>query len=351
LSEKPLKIIFFRHSLLGRGGDKMIVCQANRLVSRGHHVVIRTSRVSTHFTLDERVEIKLSGAGSVVATLFDLFRLATDFDLLIVDIIPLAILAGLRFGRRRVLYYCQDWDVSYYQKFSVRLLIRFFYWFEKTFLRLPVIVVADHLLDKIGRRDIGQTFVVENGIDLTVFNADLRKQPVFSSQEVPSILIFLRPDLRKGSDLALRLIKRLAQNYAGRFRVVSVGESCPEMLVGVTWDDQGTVDEYRLSQLLNRCDLFLYPSRHEGFGLMAVEAFACRCLLLTTTAVPFAQDGWNALVAPVADAAGLYDRLCTLLDGRVDAEALVCRAADFAATHSISACTEAFATVVEGLEG
>jgi len=347
LTGKPLTVIFFRHSLLGRGGDKMIVAQANRLVSRGHHVIIMTSLVSTHFVLDERVKVEITGTVSVTATMMNLCRMASGFDLMIVDIIPLAVMAGLRFGRKRIVYYCQDWDVSYYQKNFIRLLIRLLYWLERVVLRLPVIVVSDHLLEKIGRRGVGRTFVVENGIDPIIFNATLRKRSAFSSHELPTVLIFLREDFRKGSDLSLRLVKRLAGAYPEGFKIISVGEACQEMIPGIEWDDQGTVDEDHLNYLLNCCDLFLYPSRHEGFGLMALEAFACRCLLLTTVAVSFAIDGQNALVAAVEDEQGLYDRLYALLDGRIDVEKLVDNADKFSASHSVSACSEQFACIIE----
>lgn len=326
----------------------MIVCQANQLTGHGHKVVIRTSRVDTHFVCDDGVVVQLSGSRTVPSTLLDLCRMSDDFDFLVVDIIPLAVLAGLRFGRRRVIYYCQDWDVSYYKNPFPRYFIRFLYWVEKTFFRMPVIVVADHLLDKIGRRGVPPAFVVENGINPITFNANSRERPSCSSS-VLSILLFLRKDQRKGTELALALIKRLASNYTGRFRVVSVGESCPENVPGIEWDHHGTVDENRLNQLLNSSDLFLYPSRHEGFPLMAVEAFACRCLLVTTRAVPFAKDRYNALVADVDDLHGLYDRLCAVMDGQVDVDLLVRNAADFAARHSMSVCTENFVKVIEEL--
>jgi len=347
LPGKPLTVLFFRHTLLGRGGDKMIVAQANRLVSRGHRVIIMTSLIATHFVLDERVKVELTGSISVVATMMNLCRMAFSFDLMIVDIVPLTVLAAIRFGRKRIVYYCQDWDVSYYQKKSFRLLIRSLYWFERVFLRVPIVVVADHLLDKVGRRGVGRTFVVENGIDPIIFNATLRKRSAFSSHELPTVLIFLRDDFRKGSDLSLKLVKRLAVAYPEGFKIISVGEACQEMIPGIEWDDQGTVDEDRLNHLLNCCDLFLYPSRHEGFSLMALEAFSCRCLLLTTVAVSFATDGQNALVAAVEDEQGLYDRLCSLMDARIDVEKLVDNANNFSASHSVSACSEQFACIIE----
>lgn len=350
LCHKPLHILFFRHSLLGRGGDKMVVCQANALARRGHRVTIRTATLATPFSLDARVEISLTGGNSVAATLMDLLIGNFSFDLMIVDIIPLAVLAGIRFGRTKVIYYAQDWDVSYYRSFFPRLLVRLLYFIERSFLRIPVIVVSEHLLGKIGRNGIGATYVVENGIDLALFNSNDRSSPAFASeQHIPTFLLFIRNDWRKGSDLALKVVKRLADQYPHAFRVVAVGNRAAIGPLQIDWVDKGFVDELQIADLMRQCDLFLYPSRHEGFGLMALEAFACGCLLVTTTAVGFAHDIENSLVAEVDDEQGLYNRLCLLLEKQIEIPPLIKRAEKFACEHPLELCINRFCSVVEGL--
>lgn len=349
LCHKPLHILFFRHSLLGRGGDKMVVCQANALARRGHRVTIRTATLATPFSLDNRIEICLTGNSSVAATLLDLLIGSFSFDLLIVDIIPLAVLAGIRFGRAKVLYYAQDWDVSYYRSLAFRSLIRLLYFVERSFLRIPVIVVSEHLLGKIGRTGIGATYVVENGIDLALFNSSGRSNPAFDSGQIPIFLLFIRNDWRKGSDLALKVVKRLADRYPHAFRVVAVGDQPAIRPSQIDWVDKGFVDERQIADLMRQCDLFLYPSRHEGFGLMALEAFACGCLLVTTTAVGFAHDIENSLVAEVDDEQGLYSRLCLLLEKQIEIAPLVKKAEEFASEHPLELCMDRFCSVVEGL--
>ncbi|ABB31642.1 glycosyl transferase group 1 [Geobacter metallireducens RCH3] len=349
LCHKPLHILFFRHSLLGRGGDKMVVCQANALARRGHQVTIRTATLATPFSLDDRIEINLTGSSSVAATLMDLFKGRFSFDLLIVDIIPLAVLAGIRFGRTKVIYYVQDWDVSYYRSLAFRSLIRLLYFVERSFLRIPVIVVSEHLLGKIGRTGIGATYVVENGIDLTLFNSKGRLHPAFAPGHIPTFLLFIRNDWRKGSDLALKVVKKLADRYPHAFGVVAVGNRPAIRPSQIDWIDKGFMDERQIADLMKQCDLFLYPSRHEGFGLMALEAFACGCLVVTTTAVGFAHDIENSLVAEVDDEQGLYSRLCCLLEKQIEIAPLVKKAEEFASEHPLELCMDRFCSVIEEL--
>ncbi len=50
--------------------------------------------------------------------------------------------------------------------------------------------------------------------------------------------------------------------------------------VGLTSDDMiftGYVEDEELAQLYRYCDLFVFPSFHEGFGLPALEAMSCGC--------------------------------------------------------------------------
>src|SRR5581483_5654895 len=62
----------------------------------------------------------------------------------------------------------------------------------------------------------------------------------------------------------------------------------------------GFVSDADLLQLYNACDLFIFPSFYEGFGLPALEAMACgRAVTCSrTTSLPEVVDGAAILFDP-----------------------------------------------------
>src|SRR5271157_6022209 len=76
--------------------------------------------------------------------------------------------------------------------------------------------------------------------------------------------------------------------FAGRVR-----EAARESGVGDRIQFFGFVSDQDLLQLYNACDLFVFPSFYEGFGLPALEAMACgrAVVCANTTALPEVVDG------------------------------------------------------------
>jgi hypothetical protein len=73
----------------------------------------------------------------------------------------------------------------------------------------------------------------------------------------------------------------------------------------------------RLRQLYNSCDIFVYPSHHEGFGMPPMEAMACKCAVVTTNvgAVPdYAIPGRTALVSPPKAPQQLAENIMKLVE-------------------------------------
>ena len=80
----------------------------------------------------------------------------------------------------------------------------------------------------------------------------------------------------------------------------------------------GFVSDADLLQLYNACDLFVFPSFYEGFGLPALEAMACgRAVICShTSALPEVVDGAASLFDPYA----LDEIVRALADLLLDAE-------------------------------
>ncbi len=73
----------------------------------------------------------------------------------------------------------------------------------------------------------------------------------------------------------------------------------------------------RVAKIFASCDIYLCPSWHEGLGMPAMEAMACRCALVTTDtggSRDYAIDNQTALVSAPKDVAGLTEHLTAVID-------------------------------------
>jgi glycosyltransferase involved in cell wall biosynthesis len=73
---------------------------------------------------------------------------------------------------------------------------------------------------------------------------------------------------------------------------------------GVATERVETNSETGMSAFYNRCDLFVFASRSEGFGLPPLEAMACGCAVVTTDCGgvrDYVEPGRNAWMVPTVD--------------------------------------------------
>jgi glycosyltransferase involved in cell wall biosynthesis len=328
-----LKIVFFRHSLLSRGGDKMIVVHASNLAAKGHEVVIKTNQLRTVFELDDRIRVEPLKYPGKLGTLASALVEKHRADLVIADIIPLACLLAIR-NRTRTLYFAQDYDESYYASWIQKFFIRILYFIGLRVLKCQAVAVADHLAATFRQRFGAGSIVVENGVDTSIFYHDPDPELLAAKGGRRALLLFSRSDPRKGFDLAAQVVANLLQQ-SEQFEIWTVGEACVDQFLAREHRDFGYVDENRLRRIMSSADLFLYPTRHEGFPLMVLEAFACRCPVVTTTAVPYARHEENALVASIGDVAGLAGLVSELLSDERLRQSITVQGSRFAADHSL----------------
>ena len=323
----------------------MILSYAKLLAVAGNRVSIHTNVVDTVLPFDASVEcqpLPFPGKiGTLVSTLFK--KMAAD--VLIVDIVPLAFLLSLR-HKGKVLLFAQDYNENAYRFLVQKLFIRLLYLVTCTVLGVPVVAVSGELGEILRRRFNARVEVVQNGVDLEVFFPDPDPVLIAEKGRKRAILIFMRRDYRKGYDLALESVRLLARNTSEPVELWTVGERPLDEEVTVGRRDFGYVGEGQLRRILSSADLFLYPSRHEGFPLMVLEAFACGCPVVTSEAISYATHGVDSLVAPVGDAASLVPLLESALTDREATDRRTANARDFARTHSLFEAGRAFAASI-----
>jgi glycosyltransferase involved in cell wall biosynthesis len=126
---------------------------------------------------------------------------------------------------------------------------------------------------------------------------------------------------RKNMQLALDAVAKLPADMPHQIVVtgkVGWGEEKPSPRVHFT----GYVEDRQLTALYQCAELYLAPSRYEGFGIPLLEAFACRCPVLCSSGGSFPEvAGDAAFVEPSWDPAVWAERIRELLaDSRKLAE-------------------------------
>ncbi len=304
-----MRITAIRHSIRNWGADKVFLNYLSYLVEQGHEVEYWTNRLMTCFPIHPKIAIKKIPFPGALGTV--LFTGATKFrsDVVLVDLAVMAYLANLR-NSPKVVYFAQDYDISYYRTTVLKSLVDFAYRKVLQEPRLKTLAVSHHLADQFRRYRPVNLTVLPNGIDLSLFRRDPHSP--FLRQRVKNhvLILFARPDRRKGLDIAVQALQQLQDIYPpGQWEAWVVG---PEhiQIAGIDLKNFGFLKtEEELRDILSAADIYLSTSRQEGFGLLQLQALACECAMVTTSAFSLVVDEVNGLVSPIEDSPGLARNL------------------------------------------
>lgn len=158
-----------------------------------------------------------------------------------------------------------------------------------------------------------------NGVDVDHFALAhaSNKQSAFSvSEKVPVILCVGRLELQKGHDTLLRalsLVPGVMLALAGDGPLSSQLHALADQL-DITSRVRFLGRRMDVPQLLKTADLYVQPSRWEGFGIAALEAMASGMPIVASD-VPGLADvvGDAGLLFPVGDAAQLAQKIATVI--------------------------------------
>jgi len=162
--------------------------------------------------------------------------------------------------------------------------------------RLPLLKICttDWLREQTGDPS---AFVVGHGIDLAVF----RPGPPRPPGERVVVGTIGRLGEAKGYPDFLRALDLLRSDLQIEIRIaapdpVALPERFPSSV-------EHPKPEREMAEFYARCDLFVFSSRGEGFGLPALESMAVGCPVITTDSGgvrQFATDGENCVMVPPA---------------------------------------------------
>lgn len=128
----------------------------------------------------------------------------------------------------------------------------------------------------------------------------------------PFVLYTGGADVRKNLPRLIAAFAMLPKRVRSRYQLVFVGKLQSPVVgflrqyaygCGVGKDElvfAGYVDDDDLIKLYNLCELFVFPSCYEGFGLPVLEAMACGCVVICSnvTSMPEVFDLKDALFDP-----------------------------------------------------
>jgi glycosyltransferase involved in cell wall biosynthesis len=174
--------------------------------------------------------------------------------------------------------------------------------------------------------------VIYNPIDIDVFAgvSETRKNELLASIGVPANSLLLlnvgRVAPQKGLLYAVQALERIASRFPNT-HLISVGttgdaEWCSRIRdeaarIGLTDSVHLLGDRSDVADLLSICDVFVFPSLHEGLGIALIEAMATGCACVASDIGPireFIDDGKNGLLVPPKQPVELASRVIELLE-------------------------------------
>lgn len=159
--------------------------------------------------------------------------------------------------------------------------------------------------------------VIHNGVDTGTFRPGTRRRQAGE----PFRLLYVGSWMeRKGVDLLALILRELGEgfelHYTGGPTSKQDKASMPANMV-----DIGCLrGDIAVAAAMQSADALLFPSRSEGFGLVAVEAMACGLPVIATSIAPLAEvvaNGETGLLCPLDDVVGFVAAVHRLADDEI----------------------------------
>jgi glycosyltransferase involved in cell wall biosynthesis len=322
-----MKITFVLPTVGLAGGIRTVAIYAERLKKRGHEVCV-VSLPKPQPTLCQQVQSLLKGRGWISVTknepshfdavdvqhrVIDRYRPVTNADVPDADVVvgtwweTAEWVANLSEAKGAKAYFIQHHEVfDYLPKERVA---------ATWSLPMHKITISQWLVD-LARTRYGDCNVslVPNSVDTKQFYA-----PPRGKQSIPTVGLLYARSYWKGCDISLKAFSLAAQKMPN-LRLVAFGDSLsPELPLPPGTEHARCPDQSTLKDFYARCDVWLFGSRSEGFGLPILEAMACRTPVIGTpsgAAPELLTSGAGVLVKPEdpEDMARAIERVCNLSD-------------------------------------
>ena len=158
--------------------------------------------------------------------------------------------------------------------------------------------------------DYHDSVMIYNGIDISLFKPAIVSCEHWNIADDKKILFFSgTPSVRKGADLLPKIMDLLGDEY-----ILLIASGTKK---GFNWgrdniQNLGSLTLAELIDIYNLCDIFLFPSRLEGFGLSVAEAMACEKPVVATNGSSLPElvvDGRGGFLCEMDNVKGFADKI------------------------------------------
>ena len=207
------------------------------------------------------------------------------------------------------------------------------------------------------RREITRVFacrksrLIYNGIDTDFFTPKPALREKYAIAPDKTVLLFTGNLIRrKGCDLLPKIMRELGPDY---LLLLTCGMRGTKPLPIENCINLGSVPGAQLPEIYNLCDLLLFPTRLEGFGLSIAEAMACAKPVVSTdcSALPeLVHNGENGFLCARDSVSEFVEKIQWLRHHAAEGQAMGAANRQRIVTHfNLQQMTDAYLALYEEL--